>query len=80
MVARRRPTLPHLEMQYHGRWSVSRPSSGWDRVFQLRDRHQATEPKTCSCGDGDWLEWDECVKWGLVLRAVFGRGPNRIGE
>ena len=47
LVARRRPTLPHLEMQYHGRWSVSRPSSGWDRVYHLRDDHRATGPDAC---------------------------------
>src|SRR5215469_14060161 len=29
----RRPTLPHLEVQYHWRRGFSRPSSGWDRVF-----------------------------------------------
>src|SRR3974377_2350294 len=29
----RRPTLPHLEVQYHRRRGVSRPRSGWDRVF-----------------------------------------------
>ena len=29
----RRPTLPHLEVQYHRRRGFSRPSSGWDRVF-----------------------------------------------
>ncbi len=28
----RRPTVPRLGPQYHGRWRVSRPSSGWDRV------------------------------------------------
>ncbi len=27
-----RPTLPCLETQYHWRWSLSLPSSGWDRV------------------------------------------------
>ena len=43
-AARRRPTLPHLEMQYHGRWGVSRPSSGWDRVCRPRDGHRATAP------------------------------------
>ncbi len=32
LQAWRRPTLPHLKMQYHWRWGVSRPSSGWDRV------------------------------------------------
>ena len=34
----RRPTLPRLEAQYHGRWGVSRPSSGWDRVRAPRRR------------------------------------------
>ncbi len=29
----RRPTLPRLETQYHRRWGLSRPSSGWDRVL-----------------------------------------------
>ena len=29
----RRPTLPRLETQYHGRGGFSRPSSGWDRVL-----------------------------------------------
>jgi hypothetical protein len=33
MRAWRRPTLPHLEVQYHWRRGFSRPSSGWDRVF-----------------------------------------------
>jgi hypothetical protein len=28
----RRPTLPCLKTQYHGRWGFSRPSSRWDRV------------------------------------------------
>ena len=35
-----RPTLPRLETKYHQRWSVSRPSSGWDRVQPLRHNHQ----------------------------------------
>ena len=44
VVVRRRPTLPHLEMQYHGRSGVSRPSSGWDRVYHPRDDHRTTAP------------------------------------
>ena len=36
----RRPTFPRLETKYHRRWSVSRPSSGWDRVQPLRWNHQ----------------------------------------
>ena len=39
----RRPTLPRLKTQYHRRWSFSRPSSGWDRVFTLRQNHQASK-------------------------------------
>jgi hypothetical protein len=34
LKAWRRPTLPRLKTQYHGRRGVSRPSSGWDRVGQ----------------------------------------------
>ena len=39
----RRPTLPRLETQYHGRGRVSRPSSGWDRVGHLRCGHQVEQ-------------------------------------
>ena len=38
-----RPTLPRLETKYHQRWSVSRPSSEWDRVQPLRQNHQVGE-------------------------------------
>jgi hypothetical protein len=34
----RRPTLPRLGAQYHGRGGVSRPSSGWARVGHPRCR------------------------------------------
>ena len=40
----RRPTLPCLKAQYHGRWGFSRPSSGWDRVGAPRDDHQVVQP------------------------------------
>ena len=40
----RRPTLPCLEAQYHGRWGFSRPSSGWDRVRSPRQSHQVVQP------------------------------------
>ncbi len=39
----RRPTLPRLETQYHGRWGISRPSSGWDRVQAPRHGHQVVQ-------------------------------------
>jgi hypothetical protein len=72
LVARRRPTLPRLEAKYHGRWGVSRPSSGWDRVYQPRDGHRATEPDLSLSTDAIWMVmcrvfWSEC---GLMLRAV----------
>ena len=35
-----RLTLPRLETKYHQRWSVSRPSSEWDRVQPPRHNHQ----------------------------------------
>ena len=38
-----RLTLPRLETKYHQRWSVSRPSSEWDRVQPLRNNHQVSE-------------------------------------
>ena len=37
-----RPTLPRLKTKYHWRWSVSRPSSEWDRVQPLRHNHQVS--------------------------------------
>ena len=38
-----RLTLPRLETKYHQRWSVSRPSSEWDRVQPLRHNHQVSK-------------------------------------
>src|SRR3954462_11762295 len=42
----RRPTLPRLGTQYHGRFGVSRPSSEWGRVGHPRYRPpgRATTP------------------------------------
>src|SRR3954447_281936 len=39
----RRPTFPRLGPQYHGRWRFSRSSSGWDRVWSLRQSHQVVQ-------------------------------------
>jgi hypothetical protein len=44
----RRPTLPCLKTQYHGRWGFSRPSSGWDRVRAPRQSHQVVQ-STLGC-------------------------------
>ena len=35
-----RLTLPHLKMQYHQRYRISLPSSGWGRVVHLCHNHQ----------------------------------------
>ena len=51
----RRPTLPRLETQYHGRWGFSRPSSGWDRVRAPRQSHQVVQPIRCRRAD-EWIE------------------------
>ncbi len=73
-MARRRPTFPRLEAQYHGRWGVSRPSSGWDRVYHPRDDHRATLPDP---GMGVGMGWLVCVvgcEWsrlGAACGAVF---------
>jgi hypothetical protein len=61
-VARRRPTLPRLKTQYHGRWGVSRPSSRWDRVYHPRDGHRATRP--------DPVEYHNI--WMVIVDLVIG--------
>ena len=68
----RRPTLPRLETQYHWRGGVSRPSSGWDRVFLPRCDHQAVEAHgalgyeiVCLCV---WRMCDPSVCQGSSLR------------
>jgi hypothetical protein len=77
----RRPTLPCLRTQYHGRWGFSRPSSGWDRVRAPRDDHQVVQPfpvvglrssvvrrKARQTGVG-WRFWC-CVVRGACLRSL----------
>ncbi len=83
-MARRRPTLPRLEAQYHGRWGVSRPSSGWDRVCQPRDGHRATGPDpgmVCGVGSGVGAVW-RCARWVLRgnTRAVVLCDGSSIGR
>ena len=66
----RRPTLPCLETQYHGRWGFSRPSSGWDRVRAPRQSHQVIQstlsvvrmievlvPVVCQESENDFHAW-----------------------
>ena len=71
VVVWRRPTLPHLEVKYHGRWGVSRPCSGWERVLQPRDGHQTTAAEI-GLWWGDWGLVCGCdVLRRMVLRAVI---------
>ena len=60
----RRPTLPRLEPQYHGRWGFSRPSSGWDRVRSPRQSHQVVEPTLALGAGGDWVLVGVCAGGG----------------
>lgn len=60
-----RPTLPRLETKYHQRWSVSRPSSEWDRVQPLRHNHQVGKAHVAR----------EAVFFVPGV-AVFGRSPQ----
>ena len=77
VAARRRPTLPQLGLQYHGRWGVSRPSSGWDRVLRPRDGHRATGPDPALCGSGSDVS-RVCgaaglpARWWAAAAAAFG--------
>src|ERR1039458_9787001 len=78
----RRPTLPCLRTQYHGRWGFSRPSSGWDRVRAPRDDHQVVQPVQWSgvsgqtadpdgLGDGGfWCLFPDCLTRRFVLCAA----------
>ena len=61
----RRPTLPRLETQYHGRWGFSRPSSGWDRVRAPRQSHQVVQSIRCRAGSGSG-----CCVLGACLMCV----------
>ena len=88
LKAWRRPTLPHLEMQYHWRGGISRPSSGWDRVLEpsplppgRRNRGQRTDvrcqkPEGFRGGSGLLLKRVS----GFVLPCGFCRWAGRVSE
>src|ERR1700730_8123352 len=78
MRAWRRPTLPHLGVQYHRRRGFSRPSSGWDRVFGPSLWPPGRQ--SCPRESGDLLSHDvrkeEVSGWaacGLGLAAARGQ-------
>jgi hypothetical protein len=58
----RRPTLPRLETQYHGRFGVSRPSSEWGRVGHPRYRPPGRRT-TLWPQRGQAARWS-CRRWG----------------
>ena len=69
----RRPTLPRLETQYHGRYGVSRPSSERDRVGHPRYGHQVEQPSP-------WPRSGQAAQWarlGPTLRPD-GRGTGYL--
>jgi hypothetical protein len=74
----RRPTLPRLEPQYHGRGGFSRPSSGWDRVWTPRYGHQAGTRQKASNRKSEarrvfWF----LAFWLLVSEAMVFSGVSR---
>src|ERR1700678_2662094 len=78
----RRPTLPCLETQYHGRWGFSRPSSGWDRVRAPRDNHQVVQPiqlPRVSCRGAVCQEAVVIDQLSVVGRTTRARDPERTG-
>ena len=71
----RRPTLPRLEPQYHGRWGFSRPSSGWDRVRTPRHGHQVVQPIPTLSGD---VRLTRRIGGRVLVRFVLRRGLRMI--
>ena len=68
----RRPTLPRLGAQYHGRWGFSRPSSGWDRVRAPRYGHQAVQPTLFISVCWGWGFWCVRCAWRPDLWGSMG--------
>ena len=72
-----RPTLPRLETKYHQRWSVSRPSSEWDRVQPLRHDHQVNETHAknreavvLSCRGKRRACRHRWTRWAQIMRTI----------
>jgi hypothetical protein len=84
----RRPTLPRLETQYHGRYGVSRPSSERDRVGHPRYDHQVEQPPAGPAADagggggraGKPLAWGCAVAARLSLEGVEVDRAIRTGK
>jgi hypothetical protein len=65
----RRPTLPQVGLQYHGRTRVSRPSSEWGRVGHLGCDHQAFRSGT---------ERQAWIFWILGVPLSFARAGRAM--
>ena len=80
----RRPTLPRLGTQYHGRWGISRPSSGWDRVRRPRQSHQVVQPRG-RCDRDDAIGTMRSDRYGRsasigAAMQVLARGARGVPE
>ena len=60
-----RPTFPHKDMQYHGRWRAWLPSSEWDRVYPLLYGHQGNIEMYN--WQGWWEVWEKNKPHGLLV-------------
>src|SRR3954454_9599577 len=74
----RRPTLPRLETQYHGRFGVSRPSSEWGRVGHPRYGHQVEQPSR-TARDRARTPARRCTAAAMGILAR-GRGRGEAGK
>src|SRR4051794_34863897 len=84
----RRPTLPRLGTQYHGRFGVSRPSSEWGRVGHPRYRPpgRRTTPfaRPRRSGGGGGAVAGQVLAWAVGPwsgdAVVAGGGRGRSGD
>src|SRR5215212_9609098 len=79
----RRPTLPRLGTQYHGRFGVSRPSSEWGRVGHPRYRPpgRRTTPFARTPPGGGWgAGAGASPGMGSGDAVVAGGGRGRSGD
>ena len=81
----RRPTLPHLGVQYHRRGGFSRPSSGWDRVFGPslwppgRQSRAPERPRSRAAVRG-FVRGLSCAGGSVFVRPLGPRGRGERGS
>ena len=74
----RRPTLPCLGTQYHGRWGFSRPSSGWDRVRAPREDHQVVQPFRSRQFSVVSIQTESQTGWGRAVLVLLRADDLRM--